>query len=868
MLITQLRCENTVNPLGVELVPLRLSFFADNTAPFWQATVIDGEGNTCFSEKLSAGARSFLFTPEKTRTQYRWQVEGGGAASEWASFETGLAQNEWKGQFIGMPVSSDGVQLYRRLWQAKGKVARARAYLAAEGFAELWVNNNRINENLLEPANTDYTKRLLYQAFDITPYLQEGKNAFGLKLNKGWGRMAGFLLQIYVEYADGGTAELHSEPGAWVFTPSEIILATLYSGEQVNPAYEKPYWNLPTDEFETRLKPACFTLMSLWLPEKREDMPFIYDLNADKYYPACELPAPGGKLCATPHEPIRQTGEFKPVSFKKMENGVVIYDFGQNFSGVCRLKVEGPKGTRVVMEHSELLQEDGHLNMLYLKIAEPNYPYPMQTDGYILRGEGVEEYTPRFTYHGFRYVALHNLPCEPTLDTVTGLFIHSDIKERGCFDSGSDMINWLQSAIRYTELSNIYGILTDCPQRAERQGWLNDVTARCEGAVYNLDMQRMLTKWLDDIADTQDPVSGAIADTAPFRRGNYPADTVVTSYLLVPYFIYQHFGDIRPLKKHYKGLCGWTDYLLRNSKAGIGFYSFYGDWAGPIEGGFHKDSAVSFITPGEFMSSGFNYYNCQLMEEISAFIGEEEKASHYGKLKEEIGAEMVKTYWNAETANFATASQGANVFALHLGIVPAGQEARVVENVVADIRKNDNHLTTGNLATKYIIEVLTKYGRIDVAMELINQDTYPSWGYMRAMGATTIWERWEYATGYGMNSHSHPMYGAITSWFFRYLAGLSPVTPGFEKTLVRPYVPTGLPYANATLETAYGPLHSSWQQDSAGVTYTVKVPAGIQAQVELAGDASVVEGNALSLGSKEGRTLFTLTGNAVFTVKA
>ncbi len=866
--IFNLRTENLIEPIGIDARVPRLS---------WQAA-LSGRGakqkayrillSSSLQNALTENAdildtgfiESSAFYHDcagaalKSRKEYFWSVQIINQAddiikSEVSRFETAFYEESlWQGRYIGLAIASNGVVQFRRRERLKRDIVKARVYLAAAGFAELWLNGKRITQNVLEPANSDYNKHVYYNTYDVTEYLLPGRdNAFGVRLSGGWAGHGRFLFQAYINYADGSEQSVCSEFGPWQACLSEITLATLYAGEYVNPIYEMPEWNLPSHQFEEKYPLMPLGFSSFNQPEKLEDMNERFREYYKARYQAMELPAPGGKIMAQPLEPIRVLNEVRPVSVKRLgESGDYIFDFGQNFTGVCKLKVKGEEGHKITIEHTELLNEDGTPNMLYLRIAEPNYPFPMQTDIYFLRGSGeFEELMPRFTYHGFRFAVVRNMPYEPSLDDLTGYEVRSDVADIGRFNSDSDMLNWMQKAIMWTEKGNLHGIPTDCPQRAERQGWLNDMTARSEGAVYNLDLQLLYKKWARDITDTQEPVSGAIGDTAPMRRGNMPADAVVSSYLLVPYLIYQHYGDMRAIEENYSGMKGWTDYLLRNSNDGIAVYSLYGDWAGPDTKAFCKGSPVSYITPGYFFSSGFNYMNCRLMAYFARILGKEEDERSYLDRAQTVARSMNERFFNEETANYATGSQGCNVFALKLGIVPEKYAQRVADNIAADIIKEDYHLTTGNIATKYLPEVLSEYGYSDIAMRLMEQTTYPSWGYMRKMGATTIWERWEYATGFAMNSHSHPMYGSVTAWFYKYLAGISAVEPGFKRIRIRPYMPEGLNRAEGEINTPYGVVLSGWEKSDKGYTLKINVPASCEAEVILPGGARMTlrEGN-------------------------
>lgn len=858
--VKELRCENFSQPMGMDSKRPRLTWKAEAQERGDCQTAYRVLVGTTREHVLSKMADAFDSGVVKSgvffclydgielqsRTKYYWAVSVADSHGNWsawsevADFEMGLLEPElWEGRFLGAPCASNGVLLMRAHMQAGAGVVRARAYLAAAGFAELWMNGSCITQNVLEPVNSDYNKELYYVTYDITPNLLQGDNAVGVRLNNGWTDHGCFLLQIYVDYEDGSVQSFCSDCMDWVFAVSEIQLATQYAGESYNFFHEKPEWNLPGDAFERKYREEAFNIMSFWLPESEETAYPDQKRTIGAYYRAIEMPAPRGKLMATHQEPVKVGFEVKPVSVKKLESGVAVFDFGQNFTGVCKIRVKGKKGTVIKIEHTELLNDDGTPNMVYLRIAEPNYPFAMQTDTYMLRGTGeVEEFMPRFTYHGFRFAAVYGLEEEPTLEMLTGYTVNSDIRTIGTFHADDDMLTWMQKAIMWTEYGNLHSIPTDCPQRAERQGWLNDMTARSEGAVYNLDLHLLYAKWVRDIFGTQDPFSGAIADTAPFRRGNYPGDTVISSYLLVAELIYMHYGDDRTIREFYGGFKAWTDYLYRNSDHGIAIYTLYGDWAGPEPYSFNQSSPVSAITPGQYMSSGFNYFNAKLMAHFAAVVGNEEDKAYYTAQLPVIAQAINDKYFNADTAQYALGSQAANTFALYLGIVPEGYEARVAKNIADDIIAHDYHLTTGNLCTKYMPEMLSRYGYTDLALKLMHQTTYPSWGYMRSMGATTIWERWEYATGFAMNSHSHPMYGSVTAWFYKYLAGISVTAPGFESFAVHPYMPSELPAAGAKIDTPFGMLSSEWKKTENGYELTVTVPCSTQAEITLPGAAS------------------------------
>lgn len=892
--IYDLRCENRRNPLGIDTTP-RLSWKniggQGTTQSAYRVTISSTLENAqnqlgdVFDSGKVQSSDFFCNAPAtyQSSTRYFWCVQlfdqnDNASVSETAWFETALLDSAlWTGRYLGAPVASAGILLFRRHINAKAEVTRARVYVAAAGFIELYINGNRIGNNVLEPVNSDYEKQLYYVTFDITSALTTGDNVLGIRLNNGWSDHGRFLLQGFMEYADGQRESFVSDPSSFIFAVSGTSIATQYAGEFRNPYNDKPEWCQKGDAFELKYRHESFNILSFWVPDSADTAQPFQKAAIDAYYTAMELPAPKGQLIATIQEPVVLGKEMKPKSFVPIKDGY-LFDFGQNFTGVCRLRAKGENGTAITLTHTELLNEDGTPNTVYLRIAEPNYPFEMQTDRYILQGTGeVEEFQPSFTYHGFRFVAVYGLPYPPAEDTLTAFMLNSDIEQIGQFKAEHDMLSWLQEAILWTEIGNLHSIPTDCPQRAERQGWLNDMTARAEGAVYNYDLNLLYSKWTRDIRGTQDDFSGAIGDTAPYRRGNKPADAVCSSYLYAPYLVYTHYGDDRALRENYTGLKGWTEYLYRNSDRGIAIYSLYGDWAGPEPDSYTGSSPVSGITPGQFMSTGFNCFNAQLMAKIAKILGNTQDEKMYTERASFMVGRINEVFYNKDTASYATGSQAANTFALELGIVPAGDEQRVADNINADIIKRDYHLSTGNICTKFLPEILTRYGYIETAMKLMEQTTYPSWGYMRGKGATTIWERWEYATGFAMNSHSHPMYGSITAWFYKYLGGIQVLEPAFRRFSVNPHLPENLPSCSAEVCSPYGKVVSAWNKTQDGYTLHVEVPVSCTAEVTLqnaaeallSGENPEVCATASNVRFEDGALLLSLaSGIYDFTVKS
>jgi alpha-L-rhamnosidase len=541
--------------------------------------------------------------------------------------------------------------------------------------------------------------------------------------------------------------------------------------------------------------------------------------------------APGGWLVAQGLEPMRITRLIQPVQLTQPQPGIYVFDLGQNIAGWARLRLKGASGKAVIARYAESLYPDGTVNQENVRMARA-------TDTYTCRGEVDETWEPRFTYHGFRYVQVEGLPTSPDVQTLTGCAVRSDLPEAGEFECGSDLLNRIYHLVRNTEAANQHSIPTDCPQRDERMGWLNDMGARLDELLFNFNASRFLPKWLDDIQDAQHPLSGAITDTAPYRFGSRPADPVSVCYLLIPWQLYRHYGDRRLLAEHYEGLQAWVDFLVARSVDGILSYSYYGDWAPPIAEGVGGQSPVSAHTPGALVSTAFLFYHASLLARIARVLGKSSDTELYRSLAECVAAAFNREYWSEDLGGYGSNNQACNLLALYLGLAPGGRRERAFANLVYDVETlHACHLTTGNLCTRYLLEVLSTHGRPDLALRVASQTTYPSWGFMLENGATTLWERWELATGSGMNSHNHPMLGSVGSWLYKFLGGIDvqEAAVGFDRILVRPYMTPEVGFCRVALDTVRGRLESAWQVGAEPGSYSLKVtiPANSLAEVIL-----------------------------------
>lgn len=822
--IGSLTCEYAENPLGIQVPSPRLSWKVTGALVAGRQVayrvlvasspdlLADGFADRWDSGKVFSSSMTLIEyqgRPLISRERCWWKVfswwEGGEAAvSTTAWFEMGLLQQrDWHdAAWVGAIGNWTGrAILLRHEFELPALPVRGRAYIAGLGWYELRINGARQGDRVLEPPPTDYARRVLYGTYDIGAHLRAGKNTLDLAVGHGWYGTPKALMRLVVDLADGTVIERVSgreystfsvRPGAWMND-------SVYEGEIFDARRVVPGWDGTPDGISVA-------------PPPRHEVPMG----------GRRASSPGGELVANMTDPIRVVRRFAPRSISQPRPGMFVIDVGQNIAGWLCMRVTAHAGTVISLTFAELLYPDGTVN-------QENLLWVRGSDVYICRGSGEEVYEPRFTYHGFRYVQVEGYPGTPSVDFFEACQVRSDMPRRSAFKCDNDLLNRIQAMVIATEEANQHGVPTDCPQRAERMGWLNDMTARAEELIYNFHAGRFLTKWLADIADSQDP-HGAIADTAPYNWGNQIADPVSVTPALVPWLMYRHYGDRRMLSECYPMAQRWHEYLWSRSDGFLIQYSNWGDWAPPIEFAVNR-GAVSRDTPGVLMSSGCWLYLTRLLGRIACVLHRDADAQRYLETELLIGEAINRRFFDEAVGGYASNNQASNSFALWLGIVPPQHRERVVDNLVRDVERRDGHLTTGNLCTKFLLEALSDHGHADVAMHIATREDYPSWGYMLANGATTLWERWELMTDAGMCSHNHPMLGSVSSWFLKYLVGINDdesAVPG-ERFILRPRFVTGLNHVEGSLETLHGRLGVSWTREGRQIHVRVALPPGTDA---------------------------------------
>lgn len=729
-----------------------------------------------------------------------------------------LNQGDWAARWITTPIYHDSSPMFRKDFNIPGKPFQANVFISAAGVYRLSINGKRVGKGYLGPAWTEYSKRILYEVYDVSNFLKIGYNTVGIILGDGRWRTSMykapeilFELRItyQVDYPEGNTQK----------SSSMTISSNTVSNWKVT--HEGPIRS--SSIYDGEIYDAC-RIIEGW------DSPH-FTLNQNWKSPLSSS-GPEGMLVYQNMEPIEIVDQVKPVKQTEPIPGVYVFDFGKNIAGRVRVHLRGEKGQKLLFKYSEILHDNGTVNQINLRTAKAR-------DIFYCRGGEEETWEPEFTYHGYRYVQVEGLIDFSQLLEIQSVIMRTAVTERGLIKSSDETLNRIYDMCKLSEAGNLHGIPTDCPQRDERLGWLNDMTARTEALIHHFSVARFLTKWHNDIRDAQDKKNGAITDTAPFSHfGRKPADPVSSSFLLIPWLLYMHYEDREIIADSYEDMKQWVDYLRSQSDDGIIDYSYFGDWASP-KSFSRQDSigagAVSLNTPGSFVSTVFYYLDVVLMCRFAQVLGRINDLHTYTALAEKIKLKFNNVFFNPEAGYYSSGSQTSSLLPLAFGLVPEKNSEVLKDHLLFDIIHNHKkHLTTGNQGTKYILEVLSEVGETNLAYEILTNSSYPGWKYMLDHGATTTWERWEYVTEgalSAMASHNHPMNASIAAWMYTHLGGIQAHSPGFRQIKIKPYIPEKLHRLHVELMTLRGKILLIWKQSPEKIEITVSIPVGSQAYV-------------------------------------
>ncbi len=846
--VTNLRCEYSADPLGIDVVQPRLSWKLDSPWRGQKQTayqvlvaseekrLVEDKADLWDSGKVASDQSIHVVyagKPMAARTRCYWKVrvwdrdDKPTAFSETAVWEMGLlAPEDWQAKWISAPrgegvpplsaPSSKGKEqgqdalatgdkspqpapLFRKAFTLAKRVHSARIYICGLGYYELHLNGAKVGDHVLDPAFTRYDRRALYVTYDVTRQLRKGPNALGVILGNGWYNMhtrcvwdfdkapwrdRPALLCQLEITFDDDSKMVVVSDPTWRVTTGPLVFDSIRNGEKYDARLEKAGWDAA-------------------------------DANDTGWPIAQVVPGPKGKLTAQMMPPIKVNKMIKPVKLTEPKPGMYVFDMGQNMAGWVRLRVFGPAGHEVVMRYGERLNPDGTLDQKeigqHIKTGQP------QTDTYILKGRGTELWEPRFVYHGFQYVEVTGLPGKPNLSALEARVVHTAFDQAGTFECSNELFNHIQRNTLWSYVSNFVGYPTDCPHR-EKNGWTGDAHLAAETGLYNFDAASAYTKWLNDLKDEQRP-TGELAAIIPtsgwgYQWGNGPAWD--SAYVLIPWYLYQYRGDTRILAEHYDRLKLYVDYLTSKAENHIVAIGL-GDWA-----------PAKTTTPEKVTSTGYYYRDALIVSQAAALLGKTEDAKKYAELASAIRAAFNKEFYDPKTGLYAGGTQTAMSCALYHGLVPPEERGRVLGKLVESIQARDGHLDAGILGTKYLIDSLTAGGRADVVYGMATKTDYPSWGRWLEEGATTLWEQWD-----GNASRNHIMFGHISAWFYQTLAGINPdpEAVGFKHIIIRPQPLGDVKWARAEHESMYGTIKSAWEIRDGKFHLKIAIPVNTGATV-------------------------------------
>jgi alpha-L-rhamnosidase len=883
---TRLRCEYMENPQVIDVHEPRLSWVnvaekgdRGQVQTAWEIRVagtkenlLNGKADLWQSGKIVSNLSNNILYNGKillSRQDCWWQVrtwDKKGEASNWsepAFWSMGLLKpDEWKAQWIGAPWQGEEplpkpafrgpgdtaikepmpppAPLLRKSFKINKEVASARAYVSGLGYFELYVNGNKVGQDVLVPNLTLYGKRpgleknyipipdnfreyrVMYLSYDIKDLLVKGENAIGAILGNGfynapinWTQSYGtprFIGQFYITYTDGSEEVINTDQ-SWKASKSPIVMDLVFGGEHYDARLEQPGWCSP-------------------------------GFNDSAWEHVALRKAPEGKMKAQMSPPDRVMEKLAPVKIDSLGNGRYRVDFGEQISGWLHLlNIKGEAGQKIEIKY----------------ICES----PVGDNSYTLKGGGPESYSARFTWFVFRNVEISNWPGKLKADQLRAEAVYSNVENTGKFESSDTLFNKINQIWLRSQKDNMHGgIASDCPHR-ERAPYTGDGQVTCITVMHNFDAGAFYTKWIQDILGSQNPVTGYVPNGAPWQPGCGGGVAWGAAINIMPWEFYLHYGDTDMLKQNYEGMKGYIRYMLTwTNKNGIMFsqapdtanpneWLNLGDWASPGK-----------LPPKELVHTFYLWRCADLTSKTAMVLGYRDEAMKYAGIAERTKEAFQNRFYDKAKKTYGP--YGGNIFALEMG-VPADQKPAIIAALKSDIASNDGHLDTGIFGTQFLFEVLAENGMQDLAYEIMNQRTKPSYGWWIEQGATTTWEEWD-----GSGSHNHPMFGGGIVWFYRELAGMKtdPSEPGYRNIIFKPLPAGDMTYASYSNETPNGAASVSWGKNDGVFKLDINVPVGSTGTVYVpASAAKEVTESGKGINNKNGISLKEMEdGYAVFKV--
>lgn len=825
-----LTCESRVNPLGLDEAEPRFSWqiTSEETMTLQSAYRIqvfrELDDKPCWDSGRVSARGSVLIPYEgptlRPRTRYHWHVRvwdqkgRDSGYSEKAWWETGLMKTSgFQAEWISNPNKGDVSRMQpcpmlRKSFEA-GRVVRARVYASALGIYSLFINGRPVSEDLLAPGWTSYSSRVQYQTWDVTELVREGENVLSATLADGWyrgylvypdnrnlfGQRLGLMCQLHLHMDDGTEKVIRSDDSWRVNEDGPIRYADFYSGICYDARMETPGWQQPGFD--------------------------------DSAWPnAAVLRHTKSILTAQINQPVRRIMTLKPQRVIVTPKGETLLDMGQNMVGWLRFTVRGEAGRTLRVHHGEVLDKDGNF-------YNDNYRWAKSEIVYTTKG-GEETFEPCHTFFGFRYVHLIDWPCPVRVEDFEGVVICTDMGVTAGFECSDERVNQLYSNIQWGQRGNFVDVPTDCPQRDERLGWTGDCQVFARTACINMDARLTLQKWLGDLALDQ-RADGAVPHVVPCVLNGYGSSAWGDAATVVPWTLYQCYGDKRVLERQYPSMRRWLDFIESQSNGYLwDGGEHFGDWLAldAFEGSYVGATDKTLI------ATAFYAYSTKLTMQAAEVLGYEKDVLELNQLLRRI-ERAYRREFITPNGRLAVRTQTAYVLTLYFDLAEEADRSRMAGELVGLINEKGGHLTTGFVGTPYLCLALTAAGAHDAAGQLLMKSDYPSWLYPITKGATTMWEHWDGIKPDGsfwsrdMNSYNHYAYGAIGEWMMRALAGIDMIKPAYGELLLHPRPIEELSFVSAWQDTPYGKVRCEWRIENEQHMVGCTIPTGTTAMLVL-----------------------------------
>ena len=851
MTVVNPRTELRSNPLGIDVPTPRFSWEVQSTENGTYQTAyeilvsrnqrdLEATGAIVWhtGKVTSRSTFGLIYAGESLTSfqRYSWKVRiwnQNDQVSDWSTatwFETSMMhESDWTARWITdpnpLPVRDEdfykehSAPLIRKDIELHKEVASARLYVSGLGYYEARLNGEKIGDAMLDPGWTQYGRQVLYSTYDISRLLQKGRNAIGFILGNGWYNplplnIFGFNLrntltigkpcvkaQLRIAYSDGSIETLVTD-STWKACDGPILKNNVYLGEMYDARREIANWDKPGS-------------------------------SGDRWKPCLMISGPTGQLSAQTQPQIRVTRSLKAKRIYEQKPGTFVVDFGQNFAGTVRLRVKGPAGTVVTIRCGEDIHADGSLNYFTNLVAQLKDIWnadpgkgaprpPVSTITYVLSGKGEEVYSPRFTFHSFRYVELTGFPGGPDLYSVEGLRMNADLKESGSFECSNDMFNRVQEMVKWTFLSNVFSIQSDCPGR-EKFGYGADLVTTAEAFCYNYDMSSFYRKVIQDFVNDRRP-NGGMPEIAPSIgiaiEGMGDGTGSPGWQLAFPFglkILYDYYGDKQIVEKYYDVLKKQIEFMHSVSPLNI------------VEREIGDHESID-PKPTSLSATAFYYHHVRILSEFAHLLQRTEDARKYDSLSAEIKDAFLHAFLKHGTGVFDSGTQAAQLIPLYYGLVPDGERTAALNHLMLEIYgQHKGHLSTGIYGTKFLFDVFRRENRNDVSYTVANQRDFPGYANMLAHGATTLYESWKYPDT--VNSQNHPMFGSVSEWFYKSILGINATAPGFTRFEIKPQPAGDLTWARGYYDAVVGRICSDWRITGTRFSLHVTVPGNSTAAV-------------------------------------